>query len=159
MSQSHRTKGGTSDEAFRSSVFRGREEFLLDFYLFLDLQDILHSQKPESNTEEKEKINKLKSIIGLLSRKLWITLVLLAHLKSHRPDKINIFGYATDREKNAQLCNPSATSAPWRASWSYCYWYFRAISWATDEGTEKGDVRFTRGRIWVIFANKGNHSP
>ena len=29
MSQSHRVKGGTTDEAFRSSVFCGREELLL----------------------------------------------------------------------------------------------------------------------------------
>ena len=40
---------------FRSSVFCGTEELLLDFYL-LDFQDIFNSQKPESNIDRKENL-------------------------------------------------------------------------------------------------------
>ena len=34
MSQSHRIKGGATDEAFEGQFFCGREELLLVFYLF-----------------------------------------------------------------------------------------------------------------------------
>ena len=58
MSQSHRIKGGTTDEVFQEQCFVWERGASVGADLF-NLQDLLHAQEPIYNTEGKGKTFKM----------------------------------------------------------------------------------------------------